>query len=181
MIDPKFDKLPEKTGTGVNDRSATGVEEDKTLQRAAVPRQGLSINDTVASEANLSTGGRGVDVSGVRAGSGAGAGSSFVTPGNTSGSPAPNVAPGPTGSGTTPLSDGAIEQTRPEANADTDSTVARTGPVSSRLSHEEVAAHAYRCWHERGCPEGSPEVDWQRAEAELSERAKPGRAAAATA
>ena len=32
---------------------------------------------------------------------------------------------------------------------------------------ERIAMRAYECWHERGCPEGSPEVDWHRAENEL--------------
>ncbi|HEX4809046.1 MAG TPA: fasciclin domain-containing protein [Bryobacteraceae bacterium] len=32
---------------------------------------------------------------------------------------------------------------------------------------EEIAARAYQCWHERGCPHGSPEVDWHRAVEEL--------------
>jgi len=32
----------------------------------------------------------------------------------------------------------------------------------------EVAGLAYTLWQERGCPDGSPEVDWFRAEAILS-------------
>ncbi|HTS65350.1 MAG TPA: DUF2934 domain-containing protein [Candidatus Acidoferrales bacterium] len=32
---------------------------------------------------------------------------------------------------------------------------------------DSVAALAYRLWQERGCPEGSPEEDWFRAEREL--------------
>jgi hypothetical protein len=34
-------------------------------------------------------------------------------------------------------------------------------------THEELSKAAYRCWEERGCPHGSPEIDWQRAEEEL--------------
>lgn len=34
-------------------------------------------------------------------------------------------------------------------------------------TQDEIAARAYRCWHERGCPDGSPELDWSRAEQEL--------------
>ena len=34
-------------------------------------------------------------------------------------------------------------------------------------SDEEVRRTAYRRWQERGCPEGSPEVDWYGAEEEL--------------
>ena len=33
--------------------------------------------------------------------------------------------------------------------------------------HEEVARRAYRFWAERGCPIGSPQVDWWRAEEEI--------------
>jgi len=33
--------------------------------------------------------------------------------------------------------------------------------------HEQVATLAYRLWQERGCPEGSPEVDWVQAEQQL--------------
>ena len=36
-------------------------------------------------------------------------------------------------------------------------------------AHEEIAKVAYALWQERGCPLGSPEVDWARAEAELSD------------
>lgn len=32
---------------------------------------------------------------------------------------------------------------------------------------EEIARLAYSYWQARGCPEGSPEEDWQRAEDEL--------------
>jgi hypothetical protein len=33
----------------------------------------------------------------------------------------------------------------------------------------EIAVRAYELWKERGCPDGSPEFDWFRAEQELSE------------
>ena len=33
--------------------------------------------------------------------------------------------------------------------------------------HEQVAILAYHLWQERGCPEGSPEVDWLQAEQQL--------------
>lgn len=29
--------------------------------------------------------------------------------------------------------------------------------------HDQIASLAYRLWEERGCPSGSPEVDWERA------------------
>jgi hypothetical protein len=40
-------------------------------------------------------------------------------------------------------------------------------------SHDELCQAAYRFWEERGCPDGSPEVDWQRAEHELGGPAAP--------
>ena len=30
-------------------------------------------------------------------------------------------------------------------------------------THEQIADLAYQLWQQRGCPEGSPEVDWDRA------------------
>jgi hypothetical protein len=30
-------------------------------------------------------------------------------------------------------------------------------------SHRQIEIVAYRMWLERGCPEGSPDVDWQEA------------------
>ena len=33
--------------------------------------------------------------------------------------------------------------------------------------HEVIARLAYEHWQARGCPEGSPEVDWFQAEADL--------------
>jgi DUF2934 family protein len=35
-------------------------------------------------------------------------------------------------------------------------------------TREDIAQLAYRLWEERGAPIGSPEVDWARAEEELS-------------
>jgi len=35
------------------------------------------------------------------------------------------------------------------------------------LSPESVAARAFELWRQRGSPEGSPHVDWLRAEGEL--------------
>jgi hypothetical protein len=40
--------------------------------------------------------------------------------------------------------------------------------VEPRATHEDIAALAYALWQERGCPEGSPEEDWLKAEQELS-------------
>lgn len=36
--------------------------------------------------------------------------------------------------------------------------------------HEELSRAAYRFWEERGCPHGSPEIDWQRAEEEAAQK-----------
>jgi hypothetical protein len=43
------------------------------------------------------------------------------------------------------------------------------GPVSSNAAGgcEEISLLAYAYWQARGCPEGSPEEDWLRAEQEL--------------
>lgn len=35
------------------------------------------------------------------------------------------------------------------------------------MTHDQISRIAYRLWQERGCPAGSPEVDWLRAEAEF--------------
>lgn len=43
-------------------------------------------------------------------------------------------------------------------------------PVVAQPDGESVAELAYRYWQERGCPIGSPEEDWYRAERELRDR-----------
>lgn len=40
----------------------------------------------------------------------------------------------------------------------------------SIFGHEDIAALAHQLWQKRGCPEGSPEVDWFRAARELRDR-----------
>ena len=35
-------------------------------------------------------------------------------------------------------------------------------------SHEDIERRAFQLWQDRGCPVGSPEVDWEQAEGELS-------------
>jgi hypothetical protein len=37
--------------------------------------------------------------------------------------------------------------------------------------HEQIARLAYSYWQDRGCPDGSPEEDWFRAEVDLLEQA----------
>jgi hypothetical protein len=93
MIDPKFNDIP------VEKKDMTDAER-KALGKAQ-PARGLSINDTIARDANLSIGSRGVDTSGVAAGAGAGAGSTSLTPTDT-GSPSPQIVPGGRGTGVTP-------------------------------------------------------------------------------
>lgn len=41
---------------------------------------------------------------------------------------------------------------------------------SEARSRPEIAALAYELWQSRGCPDGSPEEDWFRAEQELHSR-----------
>jgi hypothetical protein len=42
------------------------------------------------------------------------------------------------------------------------------GSGGNGLRHEQVAEEAYRLWQERGCPMGSPDEDWYRAELEIA-------------
>jgi Protein of unknown function (DUF2934) len=166
MIDPKLNKLPVEKADDLEDTELSPEERAERLRRP----QGLSINDTIAGGANLSVGSRGVDTSGVKSGSGAGAGMTSVTPGESGGSPAPNVVPGARGAGMTPRGSVGVDQTA------TTRLDARNEP-----SAEEISARANRCWHERGCPIGSPEVDWHRAEEELRRERQARKSAAATA
>jgi len=47
-------------------------------------------------------------------------------------------------------------------------TEEREQRLDAAPAHQDIASLAYALWQERGCPEGSPEVDWFRAEEELS-------------
>jgi len=153
MIDPKLDQLPvDAAGDFENIPEHLLTEDQRAAMRAK--RRGLSINDTVAAGPNISVGARGFDVSGVEGGAGAGAGMTSLTPGQRGESPAPNVVPGARGTGNAPRGDWNVPD-QPISNPD-------LGPTS-----EEIAARAYQCWRERGCPHGTPEEDWQRAEEEL--------------
>lgn len=188
MIDPKFNELPPTPAGSPEDRSEVPLSAEQEAGSGSGPRTGLSINDTVASDANLSVGSRGADTSGVKAGAGAGAGGTFVSP-VSSGSPAPNVVPGARGSGTTPVSARATEQSptiREEAGTfensnDRPSTTSSSSQETPSYTYDEVAVLAYASWCERGCPEGSPEVDWHRAEQEVRRNRSGNRTAAATA
>jgi len=56
------------------------------------------------------------------------------------------------------------------------------GPVAEAMSlasapeHGQIARLAYSYWQDRGHPEGSPEEDWLRAEAELAKQSAGTRA-----
>jgi hypothetical protein len=51
-------------------------------------------------------------------------------------------------------------------------TVANDDPMAEySISHEEISRLAYSYWQARGCPIGSPEEDWFRAETELRQPA----------
>jgi Protein of unknown function (DUF2934) len=169
MIESKLNELAENAETPVRKPSSAALAEDESA-RSVSPRRGLSVNETIAADANLSVGARGADTSGVRSGAGAGAGGASVTPAAAGESPAPNVVPGAHGSGTTPLSTGAYS-----------SLATGSEERSAEVSKEEIASYAYRCWQERGCPEGSAEADWYRAERELRERRPAGKSSAAVA
>jgi hypothetical protein len=174
MTDPKLNELPIDAKGDFEDTPETSLsEEQRAAQLRGRRRTGLSISDTIAADSNLSVGGTGVNVSGVSAGAGAGAGMTSTTPGARGGSAVPNVVPGSRGPGTTPLSDSGLTQS---PNPGTDLSNREYTPTQ-----EEIAARAYQCWHERGCPEGSPDVDWNRACQELREERHVRRSAAASA
>ncbi len=155
MIDPKLNKLPADTAGDFENVPESSLTEEQKAERLRRSRAALSIKDTIAGDASLSVGARGVDTSGVTAGAGAGAGATHLAPGPRGESPAPEIVPGPRSSGTTPRGSYGSEH-NPSLRLD-----------ASAPTRDEIAARAYRCWHERGCPHGSPETDWQRAEEEL--------------
>ncbi|MBV8834442.1 MAG: DUF2934 domain-containing protein [Acidobacteriaceae bacterium] len=158
MIDPKLNELPVE---GANRRSASAsTVEEEDLERRRRSQAGLSINDTIAGQANMSVGGRGVVTSGTETGAGAGAGTTMSTPVPSGQSPAPTIVSGARGSGTTELGTTYVQS---EA-----ATLPSTGLADAgEPTEDQIAARAYTCWYERGCPTGSPEVDWHRAVEEI--------------
>jgi len=50
-------------------------------------------------------------------------------------------------------------------------TAAEHVTSASPIEHEEVALLAYSYWEARGCPYGSPQEDWFRAERDLRQKA----------
>lgn len=61
----------------------------------------------------------------------------------------------------------ALADTRPEPTG----KAARTDVIEP-LNQQEIAVLAYQLWRERGCPNGSPEDDWFRAERQLQAQRK---------
>jgi hypothetical protein len=162
MFDPKFNDIP------VEDESGTESSTSGTTSRSAgTPRRGLSINDTIAGDTMLSVGGRGVNVSGVTSGAGAGAGTVAVTPGNRGESPAPNVVPGPSSTGVTPLGETQSAKHR-GSSLDLDAP-----------TYEEISGRAYQRWCDRGRPHGTAEEDWTWAEQDLIEERRSRKTSAA--
>jgi hypothetical protein len=62
----------------------------------------------------------------------------------------------------------ALEQQAPTSPATVEGSGIATYPdlnsLLAALEHERIAALAYFFWQQRGCPEGSPDDDWIRAE-----------------
>ena len=59
------------------------------------------------------------------------------------------------------------QETQPTASPET--SIPSDQP---RPTHEQIVSLAYVLWQERGCPDGSPEEDWFRAEKELLARSE---------
>jgi hypothetical protein len=55
----------------------------------------------------------------------------------------------------------------PSKKADDPRGKTNGAPPSPKTPAEEIGALAYQLWQARGCPEGSAEDDWYRAEEEL--------------
>ncbi len=154
MIDPKLNVTPKEPSSS-SSGTPKSKEDAARLQKVS---SSLSVNDTVAGSANLSTGAGGVDTSGVSSGAGAGKG---MTKLNSDRSSVTETVPGARGSGTTDLSGSTVQAT--EANF----------PGEANESTSELEEMAHQAWCDRGCPVGSPEVDWQTAvERQRSKRGK---------
>jgi hypothetical protein len=59
-----------------------------------------------------------------------------------------------------------------EHTHDVTSHLSNAGHGVDGFGHDQIAARAHELWLARGCPEGSPEVDWFRAAAELRSQSK---------
>ena len=56
---------------------------------------------------------------------------------------------------------------RREPNRPTETTGTFQSRLPVTLKREDIAHLAYALWEKRGCPHGSPEVDWREAERQL--------------
>ena len=65
--------------------------------------------------------------------------------------------------------------------ASDDETRSDTPARAELMPNEQIAVLAYFFWQERGCPDGSPEIDWFRAEEHLQSAASEGDSAPAPA
>jgi hypothetical protein len=67
----------------------------------------------------------------------------------------------------------ALEQQAPTSPATFEGPVIAAYPdlnsLLAALEHERIAALAYFFWQQRGCPDGSPDDDWLRAEQHIRE------------
>lgn len=64
-----------------------------------------------------------------------------------------------------------ITSTGAAAAAIAPDTAVERGTSASLMEQDDIALLAYSYWEARGCPYGSPEEDWFRAEIELRQRA----------
>jgi hypothetical protein len=55
-----------------------------------------------------------------------------------------------------------------DANASIQQTLGAHPEITSNTGQSEIAQLAYMLWQQRGCPEGTPEVDWLNAEQQLT-------------
>ena len=55
-----------------------------------------------------------------------------------------------------------------EANASMEQLFSAHPETTQSSRQTEVAQLAYSLWQQRGCPEGSPEIDWLQAEQQLN-------------
>jgi hypothetical protein len=86
----------------------------------------------------------------------------LTTPGETGESPAPQIKGGDRGSGTTVLGANDSSTTGSTVPSGLNAGADLTG-TDLEGKEGEISALAYECWCDRGCPLGSPEVDWQNA------------------
>jgi len=56
--------------------------------------------------------------------------------------------------------------TTPSIDSDEDAL----DPIATQSSRDRVAVLAYQLWQERGCPDGSPEIDWFEAKQLIAEQ-----------